>query len=153
MNHSVPVNTNKIQSRHVHGNSRINIKQSPSRPSARRIHILRQLLWSNSRALVTNQTQCLAHSNCLVERDIAEIVITGQGISIQLSLATATESESESEHLETHLSYISNVPCNEVKVGCAGNSPFNRSASARNAHPLDEISPGTTYASENSEKY
>jgi hypothetical protein len=86
-----------------------------------------------------------------VERDIAEIVITGQGISIQLSLATATESESE--HLETHLSYISNVPCNEVKVGCAGNSPFKRSASARNAHPLDEISPGTTYTSENSEKY
>jgi hypothetical protein len=84
-----------------------------------------------------------------VECDIAEIVITGQGISIQLSLATSTESE----RLETHLSYISNVPCNEVKVGCAGNSPFKRSASARNAHPLDEISPGTTYASENSEKY
>lgn len=45
------------------------------------------------------------------------------------------------------------MPCNEARVGCVGNSLFKRSASARNAHPFDEISPGTTYASENSEKY
>jgi hypothetical protein len=48
------------------------------------------------------------------------------------------------KQISTHLSYISSVPCNEAKLGCTGNSPFNLSASAKKSHPLDEISPGTT---------
>lgn len=85
-----------------------------------------------------------------MKRGITEIVISRHSISINLAI---TKHKTTKANLGTHRSYINSVPCNEAKVGCACNFPFNLSASARKAHPFDEISPGTTYASENSEKY
>ena len=53
---------------------------------------------------------------------------------------------------KANLSYKRSVPCNEDNPILAVSCCFNRSASARKSAPLVMMSPGTTYASENSEK-